>query len=336
VAVVHQETFLMVVRRGKLVSTRKQHLLDECPGVGLILRMMLRFIPVLVALLLAAFQSHLHAAPGQSIHLWPGAPPGDGESVGEEHDTTQADGREVAGRRVIRLGAVSTPTLTLYPATNSNSTAVIVCPGGGYSILAMDLEGTEVCDWLNSIGMTGILLKYRVPRRAGDDAHKLPLQDIQRALSLARQNAPEWKIDPHRLGVLGFSAGGHLCAQASTHFAERAYPRVDAADELSCRPDFTLLIYPAYLLDKQQPGKVAPGLTVTSNHPPCFIAMAADDPLGLGNAFVYAEALSAAKVPVEIHVYERGGHGFGMRPLDRVPATRWPQRALDWLKVRGY
>jgi acetyl esterase/lipase len=297
--------------------------------------MTLRFIVVLLALLLPDLQFHVQAASDRSVNLWPGLPPGDVEYDAVEHDTTQADGREVGGRRVIRLGGVSTPSITMYPATNAMGTAVIVCPGGGYSILAMDLEGTEVCQWLNSVGITGILLKYRVPKRPGDEAHKLPLQDLQRALSLARQNAHEWKIDAHRLGILGFSAGGHLCAQASTHFAERAYTNVDAADDLSCRPDFTVLIYPAYLMDKKEPGKVAPELPVSSNHPPCFIAMAADDPLKPENAFVYAGALTAVRVPVEVHVYERGGHGFGMRPVEGVPATHWPERALDWLSTRG-
>ena len=169
--------------------------------------------------------------------------------IGAEQDTTKPDGRLAAGKRVTRIGNVSVPTITLYrpPTDKDTGAAVVVCPGGGYSILALDLEGTEACEWLNSIGVTGVLLKYRVPKRAGDDKHLLPLADAQRALRLVRFHAAQWHIDPKRIGVLGFSAGGHLTANLSNNYDERRYEPVDETDQVSARPDFALLVYPAYL-----------------------------------------------------------------------------------------
>jgi len=212
-------------------------------------------------------------------------------------------------KTVIRLGNVSKPTITIHrpPAGKDTGAAVLVCPGGAYSILALDLEGTEVCDWLNSIGVTGVLLKYRVPKRSGLEKHTAALQDTQRALGLVRHRASEWGIDPARLGVLGFSAGGHLSAALCSSAAQRTYPTVDDADKISCRPDFTVLIYPAYLALKDEDNKIAPEVSVTTNTPPTFIAMAEDDPVRVENALFYALALKQAKVPVELHVYPVGG-----------------------------
>ena len=206
----------------------------------------------------------------ESTPLWPAGAPNETGEVGEEHDTTKPGEGLVSGQRVIRLGNVSKPEITVYRPANSKEigTAVVVCPGGGYNILAMDLEGTEICEWFNSIGVTGVLLKYRVPRRPGDEKHLLPLQDAQRAISLVRFHATEWNIDPKRIGVLGFSAGGHLGAYLSTSFDKRAYEPLDDADRVSCRPDFAMLIYPAYLALKEQDNKIAPDLKVTTNTPP--------------------------------------------------------------------
>jgi acetyl esterase/lipase len=243
----------------------------------------------------------------------------------------------IAGKLVIRLGNVSKPTIRIYrpPADKDTGAAVLVFPGGGYHILAMDLEGTEVCDWLNSIGVTGVLLKYRVPKREGLEKHAAPLQDAQRALGLVREHAKEWGIDPQRIGVLGFSAGGHLAAALSKNCDERTYPAMDAADKLSCRPDFQVLIYPGGLTKKDEGDKVAPEVVVTTNTPPTFIAMAADDPVRVENALYYALALRNAKVPVELHVYPTGGHGYGLRSSKEV-VTTWPQRATDWMRSRGF
>ena len=275
-------------------------------------------------------------AQSPAMKLWPGAAPGDAGGLGKEYDTTTAKDNLIAGRTVIRLGDVSEPTLTVYrpSADKDTGAAVVVCPGGGYHILAMDLEGTEVCKWLNSIGVTGVLLKYRVPARAGGPKYAAPLQDAQRALGIVRSHAQEWALDPRRIGVLGFSAGGHLCAALSSNCATRTYPRVDASDDASCRPDFQILIYPGGLVGEGGSLKVGPEVAVTSATPPTFLAMAQDDPVRPENVLGYAIALNEAQVPFELHVYPTGGHGYGLRPTKDY-VTSWPQRAFDWMTSRG-
>lgn len=273
----------------------------------------------------------------QAIGLWPGPAPGDTPGLGEERDTTKPSDGLIAGRPVIRLGNVSKPTITIYrpPAQTQNGAAVLVCPGGGYYILAMDLEGTEVCEWLNSIGVTAVLLKYRVPKRPGLEKHTAAFQDAQRAFGLVRSRAKEWDIDPRRIGVLGFSAGGHLAALLSTQYAQRTYPAVDQADAVSCRPDFTVLIYPGYLTIKEQADCVAPELKVNTNTPPCFLAMAEDDPVRVENVLGYSALLRKSHVPFELHVYPTGGHGYGLRPTKDL-VTTWPQRVADWMRSQGW
>ena len=270
------------------------------------------------------------------IELWPNGAPGEKGDLGEEKDTTKPSDNLVAGKSLIRLGNVSKPTISIYrpAAVKDTGAAVLVCPGGGYNILAMDLEGTEVCEWLNSIGVTGVLLKYRVPNREGLERHAAPLQDAQRAMGLIRQNASAWKLDPKRIGVLGFSAGGHLAAAASCNYERRTYPTVDDADAQSCRPDFAVLVYPAYLTVKTNADRVAPELPITTNTPPTFITISTDDPVRVENAMFYSIALKEAKVPVELHVYAQGGHGYGLRRTDQ-PVTTWPDRVTDWMKSRG-
>lgn len=201
-------------------------------------------------------------------------------------------------------------------------------------MLALDLEGTEVCDWLNSIGVTGLLLKYRVPKRAGLEQHTAALQDAQRALGLVRHRARDWGIDPDRIGILGFSAGGHLAAALSNNYAQRTYPKLDAADETCCRPDFTVLIYPAYLTLKKEDNKIAPELAITSNTPPTFLAITQDDPIRVESALFYSLGLQKCKVPLELHVYPKGGHGYGLRRTKDF-VTTWPERAADWMRSRG-
>lgn len=276
------------------------------------------------------------AEPTLILQLWPGSAPGDKEPVGPEQDQTKPQDGLVAGKPVIRLGNVYHPTISVYqpPADKRNGTAVVVCPGGAYQILAMDLEGTEVCDWLNSEGVTAVLLKYRVPKRPGLEKYTAALQDAQRALGLVRHRAAEWGIDSNRIGVLGFSAGGHLAALASSHGDPRTYPLVDDADAASCRPDFALLIYPAYLTLKDEADRLAPEFNLTANTPPTFLAMAEDDPVRVENVLFYAAALKQAKVPFELHVYPTGGHGYGLRPTKDL-VTTWPQRAADWMRSRG-
>ena len=270
------------------------------------------------------------------MKLWPGAVPGEKAALGEEADTTTAKDDLIAGRRLIRLGNVSVPTLTVYrPAAGTDTgAAVVVWPGGGYHILAMDLEGTEVCEWLNSVGVTGVLLKYRVPVREGQPAYAAPLQDAQRAVGIVRSHAKEWGIDPARVGVLGFSAGGHLCAVLSAHAGERTYARVDEADDASCRPDFQILVYPGGLVAKGNGTTVGAEAAVTAGTPPTFLAMALNDPVRVENVLSYAIALKEAKVPFELHVYPTGGHGYGLRPTKDY-VTSWPRRAADWMRSRG-
>jgi acetyl esterase/lipase len=286
-----------------------------------------------VAVCLAGFD-RLQAA--EPLSLWPQAAPGEKGNIGEEKDFTKPTDGLVAGKPVIRLGNVSKPTVTVYrpPAGKETGTAVVVCPGGAYFILALDLEGTEVCEWLNSIGVTGVLLKYRVPKREGLEKHTAALQDAQRALGLVRHRAKEWGVDPQRIGVLGFSAGAHLAAAVSNNYRQRSYPAVDEADMVSCRPDFTLLIYPAYLTLKDQGDKIAPELAITTNTAPTFIAMSQDDPIRVETALFYGLALKQANVPLELHVYPTGGHGYGLRPGKDL-VTTWPGRAADWLRSRN-
>jgi acetyl esterase/lipase len=297
-----------------------------------VLRLLSFFRLAFVALAMAGAASAADAP----IMLWPDVAPGDKGDLGEERDTTKPTDGKVAGQTVQRIGNVSKPTLTIYRAPKEKNTgaAVLVCPGGAYNILALDLEGTEVCEWLNSIGVTAALLKYRVPRRAGLEKHAAALQDAQRAFSLLRHRAGDLGIDPQRMGVLGFSAGGHLAATFSTT-AERSYPVVDDADKVKLRPDFTVLIYPAYLTVKEQNDAIAPELHVTTNTPPTFICIAQDDAVRMENALFYALALKQAKVPVELHLYPTGGHGYGLRRTGEAVAA-WPDRAGDWLRMRGW
>jgi acetyl esterase/lipase len=277
------------------------------------------------------------ADPPQPTFLWPNGAPGEKGELGEEKDTTKPTDNLIAGKRLIRLGNVSKPTISIYrpPADKDTGAAVLVCPGGAYHILALDLEGTEVCEWLNSIGVTGVLLKYRVPRRAGLEKHTAPLQDAQRAMGMLRKQAAEIGIDPKRIGVLGFSAGGHLAAALSTNYAERTYPAIDDADKSSCRPDFALLIYPGYLTVKEKDDQIAPELKISKDTPPTFLAMTQDDPVRAENAILYALALKRAKVPTELHLYPTGGHGYGLRRTQQV-VTTWPDRAADWMRGSGW
>jgi acetyl esterase/lipase len=246
--------------------------------------------------------------------------------------TTAKEGL-IAGRPVVRLGNVSVPTLTLYkPKGKSTGTAVVVFPGGGYNILAIDLEGTEVCDWLNSVGVTCLVLKYRVPGTGPYPKSAAGLQDAQRAMGLVRQHAVEWGIDPHRIGVLGFSAGGHLAAAISTHFDKRLYDAVDAADSLSCRPDFAVVVYPGYLALDNKNFATNPEINPTADTPPTFIVQAEDDPVHVENATNYFLQLKNAKVAAELHIYAQGGHGYGLRRT-ALPVTTWPESAEKWLRT---
>jgi acetyl esterase/lipase len=284
----------------------------------------------LIGLLLLASAARADKAP-EPIPLWPKGAPGEKGDIGEE--------KEVSSRpkdSITRITNVTRPTLTLYraPADKDTHTAVVICPGGAYGILAWDLEGTEIAEWLNSLGVTGIVLKYRVPARKGQERYAAPLQDAQRALGLVRQHAREWGLDPARIGILGFSAGGHLSSVLCTNLDKRTYEPVDDADQVSCRPDFAILIYPAYLVTGKDNDKLAPELKVTKDTPRTFLAITEDDPIHVEGALFYYLALKKGKVPAEMHIYPMGGHGYGLRKSPNVVAT-WPKRAEDWLRSLG-
>lgn len=276
--------------------------------------------------------------------IWPEVPPG-ARPVPDSESVATAP-KPVAGKPWIYIRNVSRPTLTVYsPQGEKTGAAIIVFPGGGYQILAIDLEGTEVCDWLTSRGITCVLLKYRVPNAGAswnqlcgcylNTRSSLALEDAQRTLGLVRLHAAEWHIDPHKVGVLGFSAGGHLVAEVSTHFEQRVYPAVDAADQESCRPDFAVALYPGHLWIDSEKLELNPNIQVTRNTPPTFLAQAGNDAVdNVNNSVVYYAALNKAGVSVELHLYPEGGHAFGLRHT-KDPITEWPQLVEKWLRAIG-
>ena len=269
-----------------------------------------------------------------TLDLWPHGAPGASPNAAPEVNTTTSKDNLIAGKPVVRLGNVSVPTLTVYsPKGKNTGAAIVVFPGGAYRILAIDLEGTEVCDWLNGVGVTCVLVKYRVPDSGPYPKSAAALQDAQRALGMVRAHAGEWHIDPSRIGVLGFSAGAHLAAALSTHFDKRLYDRVDAADGVSCRPDFAVIIYPGYLALAEQNFAANPEIHVTNRTPPTFIVQAEDDPVHVENSLVYFLALKNAKVPAEMHIYAKGGHGYGLRLRSDLPVTAWPKLVETWLQT---
>jgi acetyl esterase/lipase len=282
------------------------------------------------------------------VAIWPGPPPDARPAAGPEFAETTTDTKDlVAGRPWVAVNQVSQPTMTLYaPKGKNTGAAVVVFPGGGYSVLAIDLEGSEVCDWLTDKGIACVLLKYRVPDSGPayhDDCRcnihpKAPtaLEDAQRTVGLVRFHAAEWGVDPHKIGVLGFSAGGHLVANISTHFEQRAYAAVDAADKVSCRPDFAVAIYPGHMLENTtQEFELNPEIPVTVRTPPTFLLQNEDDHVdGVKQSLVYYIALQKAGVPVEMHLYAEGGHAFGLRRT-KLPATRWPELVETWLGTIG-
>jgi acetyl esterase/lipase len=277
-------------------------------------------------------------SPGHTqVPIWPGAAPDAQPTPGPEYAETSTG--IVGGKTMVVVHNVSVPTMTVYSPMGTNTgVAMVVFPGGGYQILAMDLEGTEICDWLTSKGITAILLKYRVPLKKAEpysEPSPLALEDAQRTLGLVRFHAAEWHIDPHKIGVIGFSAGGHLVAATSTHFDKRLYPIIDAADKVSCRPDFAVACYPGHLYDEDHYLKLNPNVPVTTNTPPTFIVQAEDDHVdGVEQALTYYIALKNAGVPVEMHLYAQGGHGFGLRPT-KLPITGWPHLVEAWLGTIG-
>jgi acetyl esterase/lipase len=276
------------------------------------------------------------------IPIWPGAAPDLTPVPGPE--TATVSKKLLAGKPATAVTNVTRPTMTVYAPTGKNTgAAIVVIPGGGFQILAIDLEGTETCDWLTSRGITCVLLKYRVPSvpyvwqcdcRPHNLALSVPsLQDVQRTVRLVRFHAAQWHVDPHKVGVLGYSAGGFLVAEISTNFDRQLYAPVDAADKESARPDFAMPIYPGHLT--RGDGKLNPNIPVSATTPPTFLLQAEDDYVdGVDQALVYYTALAKAHVPAELHLYAHGGHAFGLRPTSS-PITRWPALADTWLRTIG-
>jgi len=285
-------------------------------------------------------------SPGHTqVAIWPGSPPHAAPGAPAESATTRLRDHLVAGKPWTYITNVSRPTLTVYsPKGKNTGAAVVVFPGGGYQILAIDLEGTEVCDWLTSKGITCVLLKYRVPstgptwdQECGCDRNtrsSMPIEDAQRTIALVRARAAEWHIDPQKIGVLGFSAGGHLVAAVSTRWDRRAYSAVDAADQQSVRPDFAVALYPGHLFWRDH-AELNPDIRVTRDTPPTFVLQAENDNVDdIRNSLFYYGALTKARVSAELHVYPTGGHAFGLRPT-KLPITGWPRLVERWLGTIG-
>ena len=287
-------------------------------------------------------------APGHTqVAIWPGAAPDALSVVKPESVETDMNPKEfIGGRSVTAINNVSRPTMTVYSPTGKNTgAAVVVFPGGGYEELAIDLEGTEACDWLTAKGITCVLLKYRVPAPRSDPywgaypQSPIALEDAQRTVGLVRFHAAEWHVDPHKIGVMGFSAGGHLVAAMSVHF-DRLYTAVDAADKVSCRPDFAVAIYPGHLSfgeESLKTPKLNPDIAshITRQAPPTFLLQNEDDHVdNVNDSLVYYIALKNAGVPVEMHLYAQGGHAFGLRKT-KMPVTRWPELVETWLGTIG-
>ena len=302
-----------------------------------------KFSPLIVAMvfLLSAMagtlqSADIHEDDTKIIKLWENTPPAPNMDLPPEIDTTKSGGNLVASRRVIRTGNVSTPTLTVYPPekAKANGTSVVICPGGGHYILAWDLEGTEVAKWLNDHGVTAFILKYRVPSRERDGRRWISaVQDAQRAVSIVRQQAETWDLDPERIGVLGFSAGGETAA-LTAFLDQRQYERRDTTDDFSHLPNFNILIYSAGLMNKDKTG-LSDLVKITKNSPPTFMAHAFDDGVPVEGCLFLMQALKREGVASELHVYAQGGHGYGLRETEN-PVTTWNHRCVDWMRIQGW
>lgn len=294
-------------------------------------RNMPRLLIVLGLLVCVAVAAADDAPDSTIINVWPGEAPGEPGNIGEETNLPPRDDE----LPTLRLTNVTIPTLEIFkpdPAIDTGA-AVVICPGGGHHVLAYDKEGTEVAEWLNTIGVTGIVLKYRVPAREEDRRWRAAVQDAQRAMRVVRAHADEWQIDPERIGILGFSAGGQTAALTSLLHDVTQYESVDEIDEVSARPDFTVLIYTAGLYDPDNDA-LRDDIEVDETTPPMFFVHAMDDRLPAENSILMCLALKQAGIPCEMHIYGDGGHGFGLRDTGSASAT-WPTPCAAWLHTIG-
>ena len=271
--------------------------------------------------------------PQEPILLWP-----EGKVPGEENVKLPPESAEDKNNDgITRISNVTVPTITFYPAPKDKNTGavVVVAPGGGYGILAYTHEGADVCTFLNSIGVNAVLLKYRVPRRKELEKHDAPLQDAQRAISLVRSKADDWKIDANRVGMLGFSAGGHLTVMTMTSQENRTFDPDPAIDSHSCVPDFAVPIYPAYLIDEENRNQLSAEIVITEKTPPAFVVIAHGDKRFVEGAAIFYLEMFRKKRQCELHIYGHGGHGFGIKDIPEK-VGEWPDRLADWLGAMGY
>ena len=316
--------------------------------------MRINTVPILLVFLFVASPGVAAENP-LVIDVWPGKAADDDASTITEEKFREliVNGKpyEVAGKPTKWLTNVTKPTLTVYrpPLTQPSppggegrvrgtGTAMLICPGGGYHNLGWDVEGEEIAAWLNTLGVTGIILKYRCPRRPGDvkgEPPLGPLKDAQRAVSLVRSKAKEWRIDPNPIGMIGFSAGGHLVGATATNFEKRSYEPIDAIDEISCRPDFAIPVYSGYFQVKDT-GELSPTIRLPANTPPLLFVHASDDPISdVEHSVTMYLALKRAGIHADLRVYASGGHGFGVRPTTAT-CSAWTQSCADWLRNRGF
>jgi len=291
-----------------------------------------------------ALASSVHAADKPPVlDLWPGKAPDETGTIGAEYVrmSPKLDRKQVEVTESTRMITnVTKPTITVYrPAKDKDSgTAILICPGGGYWNLYWELEGEEVAAWLNSIGVTGIILKYRVPRRPDEperEPARRPLQDAQRAVRLVRSKSKEWGIATDRIGIAGFSAGGHLAIATATSFEKSAYEPIDEIDKLSCRPDFAIPVYSGYLKAKDK-DELAPGLSVPKGTPPVFLVHGGADIISdPEHSVVMYRTLKRAGVPAELHIYANAAHDFGVRKVDN-PCATWTQSCVAWMRAQGF
>lgn len=289
-------------------------------------------IKSLLLLLGFLFANTQQLSAAEVLKLWPADAPGKMKLSGEEKDINKPTDRLVGGRKIIKLVNVSSPEIHVFlpPEEKRNGAAIVICPGGGFNILAWDLEGTEVAKWLNGLGITGIVVKYRTPTRDQQQNWLMPVQDTQRAISLVRQQATKWKLNRKRIGVLGFSAGG-MTAALSALAENRKYESRDETDNHSYVPDIAVLIYPAYLVNKEETA-LKDLVKVTSKSPRMFLVHAFDDPVTMQSSLKMMSALKRAGVASELHIYDAGGHGYGLRSDKSLPIASWPNRCEDWLR----
>ncbi|MEZ6093991.1 MAG: alpha/beta hydrolase [Pirellulaceae bacterium] len=288
-------------------------------------------------ILLAVQDEATHSINNEELVLWPAGLPSDAKTISPDQIAALKEQESKDQGRYFRY--VDSPTLTVYapPAEKANGCAVVICPGGGYNVLAWQHEGTELAEWFNSIGVTAFILKYRVPRRDPERIHWEPMQDVQRAIRVVRSGADKFAIDPARIGVMGFSAGGHLTVMAGTQFDTPCYEPIDDADDASARPDFMCPIYAAYLGDGYQDdaANLSELVTVTTETPPTFMAVTWDDRFRGAQSALLLSRLKENNVEAELHVFAKGGHGYGIRPSEN-PVSQWHHLLEQWLATSGF